>query len=183
MKRNHASVQAALPPLDPGAQVLEIGGGVGQLSFLLAATYPEAQITCIDLSPEMTRRAQASKHPENLRFEQGSFWSFPGRYALVVCAGCWEFFPRDPSAARLVELLQPGGTAIINSLAPVAFSRTREVVFARLWETRMWLHTPEALAASLRRRGCEARWEHVNAAEGSYTLAVRRLHGAPAGRG
>jgi len=174
VRRNHASLQRALPSLPPGSRVLEIGGGIGRLSRVLAQRYPDCTITSIDASADMTRRAQAEVSPSNLSFETRSFWDVSERFALVVCAGCWEFFEREPSAVQLVSLLEPGGTAIINTLAPAPFSQVRESLFRRVWGTQMWLHTPDALAGALRERGCLVRWEGVNRTEGSYTLTARK---------
>jgi cyclopropane fatty-acyl-phospholipid synthase-like methyltransferase len=172
--RNHVSLQRALPAIDAGSRVLEIGGGIGRLSRLLALRYPDCPVTSIDASAEMTRRAQAADTPENLSFLTRSFWDMEEDFDLVVCAGCWEFFEREPSAEKLVALLSPGGTAVLNTLAPAPFSRVRERLFRRVWGTKMWLHTPDALATALRARGCMVRWENVNRTEGSYTITAIR---------
>lgn len=172
--RNHASIRRALPRLEPGSPILEIGAGIGRFSRALAQRYPRCPVTCIDSSPDMTARALADVVPDNLSFVTRSFWEADGRYALVICAGCWEFFEREPSADQLVRLLAPGGTAVINTLAPAPFSRVREGLFRKLWGTRMWLHEPADLAEALRARGCLVRWEPVNRAEGAYTLTAIR---------
>lgn len=172
VSQNHASLQRALPQIPSGASVLEIGGGIGRLSRLLAQRYPDCQITSIDASVEMTRRAQEADIPSNLRFETCSFWDVVESYDLVVCAGCWEFFELERSTEQLVRLLRPGGVAIINTLTHAPFSSLREHLFRYVWGTPMWLHSPEEMARSLRQRGCMVRWESVNRAEGSYTLSA-----------
>lgn len=172
--RNHASIRRALPSLPDRSPILEIGAGIGRFSRALAQRYPGCPVTCIDSSPDMTERALADVVPDNLSFVTRSFWEAEGAYALVICAGCWEFFEQDPSADKLVSLLAPGGTAVINTLAPAPFSRVRETLFRRLWGTRMWLHDPGDLAEALRARGCLVRWEPVNATEGAYTLTAIR---------
>jgi len=42
-----------LPPLDPGATVLEIGGGDGQLVNVLLSRHPGLHVTMLDLRPDI----------------------------------------------------------------------------------------------------------------------------------
>lgn len=174
VEENHASLMAHLPALSPGNTVLEIGGGIGRLSQLLADHYPDCAVTSIDASEDMTRRAHAMATHPNLAFETRSFWDETAEYDLVICAGCWEFFEQAPSAEQLVRLIRPGGMAIINTLGPAPFSSFRKHLFRIVWGTEMWLHRPDMLADQLRRRGCLVRWQNVNPVEGSYTLMAIR---------
>jgi trans-aconitate methyltransferase len=172
LARNRRSVDRVLPTRPPGA-VLEIGGGVGGLGRSLAARYPTARVLSIDSSAVMTARAQAKDNPPNLEFVTRSFWDMEGAFELVVCAGCWEFFPREPSVLRALSLLSPGGTLVLNTLAPAPFSLPRREIFRAVFRSDMWLHRPEQLARDFQDSGCEVSWRRVNATEGSYTLVAR----------
>ncbi|MFB3905221.1 MAG: methyltransferase domain-containing protein [Acidobacteriota bacterium] len=46
-------VVAAFPPIPPGATLLDIGGGDGEVINELIARYPDTQVTMIDLSPRI----------------------------------------------------------------------------------------------------------------------------------
>jgi len=173
VEKNHESLLACLPEKLSG-DVLDIGGGIGRLSRALARRYPGQQVLSIDTSAAMTERARTDAPLENLRFETQSFWDVDGQFDLVVCAGCWEFFQLQPSAMRLVQLLKPGGTAVVNTLGPAVFGRVRESVFRQVFRTDVWLHRPQSLTEELEVRGCRVRWNPVNLLEGSYTLVARR---------
>jgi 2-polyprenyl-3-methyl-5-hydroxy-6-metoxy-1,4-benzoquinol methylase len=172
VKANHSTMFAELPSLE-GGKILEIGGGIGRLSRRLAERFPSCEVTSIDSAADMTARAQRRPGPENLHFLTRSFWEMEGQFDLVVCAGVWEFFQLDPSVVRLVSLMAPQATALINTLAPAGFGLARELLFQRVWRGDMWLHRPELLASELSERGCEVTWRRVNRFEGSYTLKAR----------
>ncbi len=170
---NHASVLHALPARLRG-RILDVGGGIGRLSRVLAERFPESDVLSIDSSAAMTERAQEEGPVANLRFETRSFWDMTGQYDLIVCAGCWEFFQLGPSVAHLARLMAPGGVAVLNTLGPSAFGRVRETVFRHAWRTHLWLHPPETLAHRLSLYGTDVTWTPVNRWEGSYTLVARR---------
>jgi ubiquinone/menaquinone biosynthesis C-methylase UbiE len=53
------ALQAALDQVGGPARILEIGTGTGSGAAILKARFPEAEVTGVDLSPEMVRIAQA----------------------------------------------------------------------------------------------------------------------------
>jgi len=165
---------AALPTTLTG-QVLDIGGSDGQLSRMLALQYPGQDVLSIDPSAAKSEHEHTGPPPPNLRFQTRSFWDVEGTYELVVCAGRWESFQLQASATRLVELIAPGGMAIINTLGPGIFGRVRASVSRHVLRTRLHLHRPQTLTRALEVRGCVIRWNPVNLLEGSYTMTVRRL--------
>jgi trans-aconitate methyltransferase len=172
-EKNHASIVAALPAEVTG-RVLDIAGGEGKLGRMLALEYPKQDVLSIDPSTAMTDHAHAEPSPSNLRFETRTIWDVDGTFELVVCAGHWEFYPLQTSATRLVELLAPGGMAIINTLGPAIFGHVRASVFHQVLRTKLRLHRPQSLTNALEARGCVIRWNPVNLLEGSYTMTVRR---------
>jgi ubiquinone/menaquinone biosynthesis C-methylase UbiE len=53
------SLRAALPQMGNPKRILEIGTGTGSGAGILKASFPESEVTGVDLSPEMIRIAQA----------------------------------------------------------------------------------------------------------------------------
>ncbi|TWI03576.1 3-demethylubiquinone-9 3-methyltransferase [Luteimonas cucumeris] len=119
---------AARTPL-PGATVLDVGCGGGLLSEALAKA--GAQVTAIDLAPELIRIAKLHRLEsgvevdyrlspvETLAEEQ------PGRYDAITCMEMLEHVP-DPAAILMAcaTLLKPGGRLFVSTLnrTPAAFA-------------------------------------------------------------
>lgn len=100
---------ARIPAAAP-ATVVDLGCGAGNLAPLLAARWPNAQLTGVDSSPEMLARARAA-HPQ-ARFVQGDIgaWRPEGpvdvlysNAALHWLDGHERLFP------ALLEAVAPGG--------------------------------------------------------------------------
>lgn len=66
-------LQASRVPLD---RILEIGCGFGRITRLLAETFPQAQITALDLSPDQLENAgRYCGHRPNISFQQYDLYS------------------------------------------------------------------------------------------------------------
>src|SRR5439155_12460115 len=73
----------------PMNRILEIGCGFGRITRLLAETFPNAQITALDLSPDQLENARRyCSNSRNISFQQYDFYSgapFPGAaYDAVI---------------------------------------------------------------------------------------------------
>lgn len=102
----------------PMRRVLEIGCGFGRITKLLADTWPEADITALDLSPEQLANARryCGDHPR-LRFGQYDFYSrqpLPGGHYDAVIA--IEVFLHHPPefVVELLCRLAAAGRQILN---------------------------------------------------------------------
>ena len=107
--RTHA-MQVALESFDSPARVLEVGTGTGSGAALLKARFPQADVTGVDLSPEMIRIAQA-KVP-SVTFEPADAARLPfadGSFDLIVQNNVPVYF------AELARVLAPGGRVLITS--------------------------------------------------------------------
>lgn len=112
-----------------GARVLDVGCGGGLLSEALARE--GAQVTAIDLAPDLLAVARLHLHESQVQVEyrQMSVEDFaaesPSTFAAVACMEMLEHVP-DPASviAACAALLQPGGRLFVSTLnrTPQAFA-------------------------------------------------------------
>ena len=103
-------------PKDFSGKMLEVPVGTGVLSMPVYETLPDADITCVDYSPDMMERAkrQAEKRGlKDVRFMQGDVGnlSFADEsFDLVLSLNGFHAFPDKEAAYREVfRVLKPGG--------------------------------------------------------------------------
>ena len=126
-------------------EVLDIGCGLGRLTGQLLDG--DRQITALDLSPEMIRRARENLHsPLNLSFVCADFLQhdFGGQtFDCIISVATLHHLPEDDALNRMKLLLRPGGRLIIHDLRRAAsildwtassFAFAHDVV-QRLWRT------------------------------------------------
>ena len=96
--------------------MLEVPVGTGVLSMPVYEMLPDADITCVDYSPDMMERArrQAEKRGlKNVNFQQGDVGKlpFPDESSdLVLSLNGFHAFPDKEAAYREVfRVLKPGG--------------------------------------------------------------------------
>jgi SAM-dependent methyltransferase len=107
------SLRALLP--GPGARVLELGCGTGDLTFELAPHVRE--LVAIDPSPAMlaTATRRHARVPPNVRFVLASAEDFepPGEFALVVAAESLHWMEWGRVLPKLRDRLAQGGLLAI----------------------------------------------------------------------
>jgi len=149
---------AALDRLaEPPGKVLDIGTGTGKAARVVAKRFPGAEVTGVDLAPEMVEEAKRLLPAEltgrvDFQVADGSKLPFPdATFDLVVLQNMIPFF------AELGRLVRPGG----------------RVIFAFSWgaETPIWV-PPEKLRARLGEVGFEDVQE-LAAGQGVAVLAAR----------
>jgi SAM-dependent methyltransferase len=100
--------------------ILDAGCGSGVFSFELAKQHPEAQVTGVELEPDLVARANEMARCaslENVRFEQGDVTKldFDGEFDLVVSVDNFEHVEDDIGAMRtLLQALRPGGRLVAH---------------------------------------------------------------------
>ena len=97
-------------------RLLEVSVGTGILTMPVYQTLPEADITCLDYSPDMMGQAQEKAdrlHLKNVTFQQGDVGALPyadGTFDVVLSLNGFHAFPDKEAAYREVfRVLRPGG--------------------------------------------------------------------------
>ena len=98
-------------------KLLEVPVGTGILTMPVYQTMPEADITCLDYSPDMMRQAQEKAdrlHLKNVAFRQGDVGALSyadDTFDIVLSLNGFHAFPDKEAAYREVfRVLRPGGT-------------------------------------------------------------------------
>lgn len=124
----------------PGMRVLDIGSGWGGLALTLAADY-DCDVTGLTLSREQhayaTARAARAGLSDRVRFRLQDYREIRQRFDRIVSVGMLEHVGVNHLGgyfARVSELLEPNGVAVIHSIGrmagPAATSRwIRKYIF------------------------------------------------------
>lgn len=115
--------------------ILDIGCGVGQLAFELAARWPEAEIVAADYARGMIERARRDYSAPNIQHIHGSLEDIPRErpFDLIVSTNAFPYFPDKAAAARqLWELLTPQGRVLIVQANNNNFYDALWLIFVKL---------------------------------------------------
>lgn len=96
--------------IGPGAAVLEVGCGTGQLTERLA--YSSFRLTAIDPGPAMVAAARRRLADAGVRFEVTSFEELDapeGSFDLVISGTAFHWIDPGVAFAKPARLLRPGG--------------------------------------------------------------------------
>ncbi|MBO0807671.1 MAG: class I SAM-dependent methyltransferase [Actinobacteria bacterium] len=95
--------------ISPGAAVLEIGCGTGQLTRQLAGR--ALNLTAIDIGAAMVQAARRNVADAGVRFEVCSFEDFTGSgpFDLIVSGTAFHWVDPGVGLAKAARLLRPGG--------------------------------------------------------------------------
>jgi SAM-dependent methyltransferase len=121
------SLLAALEHMGEPKRILEIGTGTGSGAAVLKARFPGAQITGVDLSPEMVRIAQTKVDGVTFEPADASRLPFPDdSFDLVAQNNVPVYF------SEIARVLAPGGRVLITStLGPATPYYTPHKVLTR----------------------------------------------------
>jgi ubiquinone/menaquinone biosynthesis C-methylase UbiE len=114
--------------------ILDVGSGAGQIArHLLKYSDRAAQITCLDLSPEMLRRARQrmkSRRPTYLAADLSQLPFADESFDCVTCGYVLEHLP-DPRCglAEMSRVMVPGGRMLLL---------TTEENFGGAWTSYIW---------------------------------------------
>ena len=104
-------------PEDFSGKLLEVPVGTGVLTMPVYQGLPEADITCLDYSPDMMAAAQAKADTlglKNIRFQQGDVGALPFEdesFDIVLSLNGFHAFPDKEAAYReTFRVLKKGGT-------------------------------------------------------------------------
>jgi len=114
-------LRRVLPAADGSyRKILDAGCGSGVFSYELAKRHPQAQVTGVELEPDLVARANEiarRAHLTNLHFEQGDVTKldFEDEFDLVVSVDNFEHVEDDIAAMRtLLQALRPGGRLVAH---------------------------------------------------------------------
>ena len=120
-----APLDAALAHVPQATRILDLGTGTGAAARLLAARWPEADVTGADVSPEMVREAQSRGSRERYLVADASALPFAdGAFDLVTLLNMIPFYDelaRVCSGSVVLAYSRGAGTPIYT---PFETSRT-----------------------------------------------------------
>ena len=140
------------------ARVLDIASGTADFAIAAARMFPEAQVTGVDVTPEMLeigrRKVERNDLAERIALETGDAEKLDFADGTFDCALCAFGFRNFPHRARALEearrVLKPGGHLLV-----LEFFRIESKVLAAF--TSVWLRFTSALAA----RGAKSEYDYL----------------------
>jgi ubiquinone/menaquinone biosynthesis C-methylase UbiE len=141
------------PALNSGGHLLDVGGGTGRLSSLLARAL-DAHATVLDASPQMLRYAESESRvitvlgrAESMPFPSASF------DAALVTDALHHFRDQPGAFAELARVVRPGGRVLVLDL-----DREARGMWIAIWGERLLgepsaFLTPEELRARMAENG------------------------------
>ena len=137
------SINAFCNLIVPGKpRILELGCGPGNVTRLLKARFPEAQITGIDLAPKMIEIARKQLPEVDFRvMDVRDILSLPDTFDAVMCSFCLPFLSKAGAfdlITKCAEKLNPGGVLYVSTMEgdesdagfePTSFSAGSEIYF------------------------------------------------------
>lgn len=139
-------------------KLLEVPVGTGVLTMPVYQTLPQADITCLDYSPDMMATAQRRAEAAGLthiNFRQGDVGALPfgdGIFDVVLSLNGFHAFPDKEAAYReTCRVLKPGGT-FCGCFYIQGKNRRTDWFIDKLYTTKGFFTPPYETVDSLRRR-------------------------------
>jgi trans-aconitate 2-methyltransferase len=134
-------------PLDAPRRVLDLGCGPGNSTELLVARFPKAEVTGLDSSPDMLRRAR-QRLPQCTFIEADLVtWQPPERTDLLFANAVFQWVPDHPAVLRRLLQSLPEGSVLAVQMP----DNTAEPMLALMRETAQsgpWAETLKPIAAA-----------------------------------
>lgn len=139
-------------------KLLEVPVGTGVLTMPVYKTLPQADITCLDYSPDMMAAAQRRANAAgltNIQFQQGDVGALPfedGSFDLVLSLNGFHAFPDKEAAYReIYRVLRPEGT-FCGCFYVKGENRRTDWFIEKLYTPKGFFTPPYETADSLRER-------------------------------
>ncbi len=159
-QESNAYLACALSGIPEGfsGRLLEVPVGTGVLTMPLYKTLPDADITCLDYSPDMMAQAQEKARRlalQNVSFRQGDVGALPyadGSFDIVLSLNGFHAFPdKDAAYRETFRILRPGGTFCGCFYVSGACARTDRLI-RRVYEPMKFFTPPYETVSSLTAR-------------------------------
>jgi len=121
--------------LEPGARVLDVACGTGNVTIPLARL--GATVTGLDMTPHLLEeaRARAARERLSIRFDEGLAETLPytdGSFDMLVSMFGIMFSPFPATvAAEMARVLRPGGRLALANWTPSSFAGKMQAVAGR----------------------------------------------------
>ena len=145
-------------PENFSGRLLEVPVGTGILTMPVYQTLPQAEITCLDYSPDMMAQAREKAERlglKNVAFAQGDVGALPyedGSFDIVLSLNGFHAFPDKEAAYReTFRILKPGGTFCGCFYVKGEYPRT-DWFIRHAYEPAKFFTPPYETAASLQTR-------------------------------
>ncbi|MDI6901523.1 MAG: methyltransferase domain-containing protein [Anaerosomatales bacterium] len=168
-----ALITRKLGDAGPGGRLLDVGGGAGQLSILLAEKL-DAHATVLDPTPEMLdhlpdhpRVTGVSGVAEAMPFADDAF------DAAIVSDAFHHFRDQPGAAAELQRVVRPGGVVLILELDPSGFFMRFVALVERVLGEPGAFFTPAEMCAFMAEHGIAGECEPAAGATYVYRGVVR----------
>jgi trans-aconitate 2-methyltransferase len=104
----------ALPAVH-ARSVIDLGCGPGNSTEVLAARYPQAQVSGIDSSPDMIAAARQRLPQARFRVEEVQAWKDPGPFDVILANAVLHWLPgHETLMPQLLERVAPGGALAVQ---------------------------------------------------------------------
>lgn len=132
-------------------KICDLGSGTGNVTRQLLAKYPDAEITCVDISPMMTDLAKAKLNSSNVNYEISDFYNyqFTEKFDIIVSSLALHHLVTDEDKKKfyqqIFEALKTDG---VFYNADVVIAASEEVENKNMENWKQWLrkyHTEEDL--------------------------------------
>ena len=145
-------------PENFSGKLLEVPVGTGILTMPVYRTLPNAEITCLDYSPDMMGQAREKAERLNLAnvsFQQGDAGALPyedGTFDIVPSLNGFHAFPDKEAAYREVfRVLKPGGT-FCGCFYVAGECRRTDRLIRKVYEPMKFFTPPYETVSSLKTR-------------------------------
>jgi tRNA (cmo5U34)-methyltransferase len=154
------SALIAAIPFETSAKikVIDLGCGTGSIAKKVKETYPNAQVTCVDLAQNMIEMAKIKLSPySDVRYQVSDFYqlNFSETYDVVISSLALHHLITDEDkqdfCSKIYEALPPGGI-FYNADVVLASSSHLQEAYIKQWK--------EYMCKSVPKQEIEEKWMH-----------------------